>query len=69
MPFQGEKRPDLASSGVLFRPIRPDAGRYTFRPVVKEDLAPAPSLAADSGSHSLVGQTGRAGCVVERRPQ
>ncbi len=36
MPFQGAKRADLASSGVLFRPIRPDAGPYAFRPVVKE---------------------------------
>jgi aminoglycoside 6'-N-acetyltransferase len=39
MPFQRGKRPDLAFSRVLSRPIRPDAGRYTFRPVVKEDLS------------------------------
>src|ERR1700676_667869 len=39
MPFQRGKRPDLAFSRVLSRPIRPDAGRYTFRPVLKEDLS------------------------------
>ena len=39
MPFQRGKRPDLAFSRVLSRPIRPDAGRYTFRPVAKEDLS------------------------------
>lgn len=39
MTFQRGKRPNLGSGRVLFRPGRPDAGRYSFRPVVKEDLA------------------------------
>jgi len=39
MPFQRGKRPDLASSKGLVWPGGPDVGRYTFRPVVKEDLA------------------------------
>jgi aminoglycoside 6'-N-acetyltransferase len=38
MPFQRGKRPDLASSGVMPRPTRPDASRYAFRPVEKADL-------------------------------
>jgi aminoglycoside 6'-N-acetyltransferase len=39
MPFQRGKTADLASGRVLFRPGRPDAGRYSFRPVVKGDLS------------------------------
>jgi len=39
MPFQRGKRPNLAPSKDLVRPGGPDGGRYTFRPVVKEDLA------------------------------
>ena len=39
MPFQRGKRPDLAFSEVRIRPGGPDAGRYTFRLVVREDLA------------------------------
>ncbi len=39
MPFQRGKRPDLAPEPGLVRPSRSAAGRYAFRPVVKQHLA------------------------------